>query len=264
MKILIVDDERLILRGLKSCIEKISDLSCEVETATTGKQALERLEVFAADLLITDIEMPGMSGLELLEKVQQRGLCQNFIVLSGYDKFEYAKGAIQYGVKDYLLKPVDKEELRRNICAVAMRLSHREELDLLAPFRRYFSHAEAEEVPYALKKSVAFIRENYTKEISLEQLAEYTGKSKNYLCSQYKKEWNITFLDLVNEMRLKEALYLLLYDRNLPVRDVAGKVGYKTERQLFRLMKNKLGLTPQQLRNGETEEAAGRTEETIG
>ncbi|HCD45974.1 MAG TPA: hypothetical protein DEQ64_20060, partial [Lachnoclostridium sp.] len=61
---------------------------------------------------------------------------------------------------------------------------------------------------------------------------------------------------LVNEMRLKETLCLLLYDKNLPVRDVAGRVGYKTERQLFRLIKGKVGLTPQQIRNGEREAVA--------
>ena len=256
MKILIVDDERLIIMGLKSCIEKILDIECQVETATSGKQALELLEVFSADVLITDVEMPGMSGLELLEKVQQRNLCQHFMVLSGYDKFEYAKGAIRYGVKDYMLKPVDKEELRRNICAIAMYLENQEDLEQLKQYQDYFSHVDDKNIPYTLKKSVAFIRNNYGKDISLTMLAEHVGKSENYLCSQFKKHWNITFLDLVNEMRLKETLYLLIYDKNLPVRDVAGRVGYKTERQLFRLIKGKIGLTPQQIRNGEREAVA--------
>lgn len=252
MKVLVVDDERLIVIGLKSIIEKIPDISCEVRTAQSGKQALQMLEAWPADLLITDVEMPAMSGLELIEKVQQRGLGGHFMVLSGYDKFEYARSAIRFGVKDYLLKPIDKEELRCNICAVAKQLESHDELSLLLPFKPWFPHVDQEEIPYALKKCVKFIRENYRSDISLSLLAEYTGKSENYLCSLFKKEWNTTFLELVNEMRLKEAIYLLIYSPSLPVRDIAGKVGYKTERQLFRLVKGHLGITPQQVRSGDS------------
>ena len=59
----------------------------------------------------------------------------------------------------------------------------------------------------------------------------------------------MTFLDIVNEMRLRDALYMLLYDPSISVHDIAGKVGYHTERQLFRLIKGNLGMTPQQIRN---------------
>ena len=66
MKILIVDDERLILMGLKAVIGKIEDLSCEVQTAMSGEQAALLLEENPVDLMITDVEMPGMSGLDLV------------------------------------------------------------------------------------------------------------------------------------------------------------------------------------------------------
>lgn len=248
MKILLVDDERLILLGLKNYIEKIQDIECKVETADNAKQALWILEDLKVDLLITDIEMPGMSGLEFLEKVVQRNLCPHTIVLSGYDKFEYARGAIRFGVRDYLLKPVDKEELKRHICEVAHQLELTDELDRMEPYRQYFPHMSGEEIPYPLKKSVKFIEENYRGDISLTMLAEACGKSENYLCKLFKKEWNTTFLEIVNEIRLKEAVYLLLYHPELSVKDVAGKVGYKTERQIFRLIKAKTGMTPQQIR----------------
>lgn len=250
LRVLIVDDERLILMGLKACIEKITDLKCSVRTALSGKQALELLEVEPADLVITDVEMIGLTGLSLIEKARQKNYCRHFMILSGYDKFEYARTAIRLGVQDYLLKPVDKDELRRNICRIAKEMEQEEELDLMQPYRKYFPHAEKEQIPAMLQKSVKYIALHYKDTVSLSMLSEYTGKSENYLCALFKKEWNVTFLEIVNEMRLRDVLYMLLYETEIPICDIAGKVGYKTERQLFRLVKSYLGLTPQQVRDG--------------
>lgn len=142
MKILIVDDERLILMGLKAVIGKIEDLSCEVQTAMSGEQAALLLEENPVDLMITDVEMPGMSGLDLVEKAKNKGWCRHFMILSGYDKFEYARRALRLDAADYLLKPVDKEELRRDICRIARELEDegKKEPNLLKEYECYFPH----------------------------------------------------------------------------------------------------------------------------
>lgn len=253
MKMLIVDDERLILMGLKAVIGKIEDLSCEVQTAMSGEQAALLLEENPVDLMITDVEMPGMSGLDLVEKAKNKGWCRHFMILSGYDKFEYARRALRLDAADYLLKPVDKEELRRDICRIARELEDegKKEPNLLKEYECYFPHLKEGQIPGPLQRSVQFIRENYQDAISLSMLSEHTGKTESYLSSLFKKEWNTTFLEIVNEMRLQQAIYMLLYEPSISVQDIAGKVGYKTERQLYRLIKNKLEITPQQLRNGE-------------
>lgn len=253
VKILIVDDERLILMGLKSVIGKIEEVECAVETAQSAKEALLILEEHPVDIIITDVEMPGLSGLELIEKVKHKGWCSHFIILSGYDKFEYARTAIRLEAADYLLKPVDKEELRRDICRIAKEMESEKGTtsDLMYSFEQYFPHIITEEIPPALQRSVQFIKEHYQDTVSLTMLSEYTGKTEGYLSSLFKKEWNTTFLEIVNEVRLREAIYMLLYEPAVSVLDIAGKVGYKTERQLYRLIKGKLGITPQQVRNGE-------------
>ena len=128
-------------------------------------------------------------------------------------------------------------------------MGKQEDLDLLSPYRQYFPHLEMENPPYILGKCLQYIKDNYKDTISLSMLSEYTGKTEGYLCSVFKKEWNTTFLEIVNEMRLREALYLLIYEPSLSVHDIAGKVGYKTERQLFRLFKGRLEMTPQQVRH---------------
>lgn len=252
LKILIVDDERLILMGLRAVIEKITDISCEVDTAGSAAAAMALLEEKQADLMITDVEMPGLSGLELIERVRNKGWCSRFIILSGYDNFEYARTALRLEAADYLLKPVDKDQLRRDICRIARELEEEKGIgsELMSPYERYFPHIVEKQIPYGLSRSVQFISEHYQDSISRTMLAEYTGKTEGYLSSLFKKEWNTTFLEIVNEMRLREAIYLLLYEPSIPIQDIAGKVGYRTERQLYRLIKNRIGITPQQIRNG--------------
>ena len=254
MNILIVDDERLILLGLKSVLEKNKDVPCIVETASSAEAALHKLEVFPTDLMITDVEMPSVNGLELIRTVQNRKLCSHFIILSGHDSFDYAKTAIRYGVKDYLLKPVDRDELNRNICTIAMAISQeperrdRSRLERLERYREYFLHVDLE-MPYLLSQCVAYIKENYEKGVTLSTLAERMGRSENYLASLFKDEWGITFLDFVNELRMKRALYFLLYEPEMPVKDISLHIGYSTERQLYRLIESKTGRTPMQIRN---------------
>lgn len=112
MKVLLVDDEPFILQGLSVLIDWEGE-GCEiVKTASNGREALVYLEDHAVDLVITDIKMPVMSGLELLEQVRVRKLSDAFfIILSGYNDFTYAQQAIRYSCMDYLIKPVSKDAL---------------------------------------------------------------------------------------------------------------------------------------------------------
>lgn len=248
MRILVVDDEQIILLGIKKILEKMETVHCEVKTASNAMVALDLLDSYSADLLITDISMPQMNGLELVWEAKHKGLCHQFLILSGFSEFEYAQQALRAGVADYLLKPVNPEELRQAVVEAAHRAGQQGQLDYLKDYQSYFSHADSEDVPYPLQKLVAYIRGHYRESISLALLSQVSGWSEGYICSQFKKEWGIGYMDLVNELRLKESLYLLFYRKDLTVKEIAGQVGYLTERQLFRLFKKTLSTTPQQLR----------------
>jgi len=111
-KVLLVDDESVILDGLRVMIEReISDLEI-IGTAFDGTEAYRIIKECVPDIVITDIKMPRMTGLELLEKVRERFEKRiSFIVLTGYDDFSYAREALKLEAVDYLLKPVEKKEL---------------------------------------------------------------------------------------------------------------------------------------------------------
>lgn len=110
-KVLLVDDEWLILDGISSVVDW-SRLGTElVGTAQNGLEALAMVEGHCPDIVITDIRMPGMDGLQLVEAVAAQYPWVSFIMLTGFSEFEYAKTAMQHGVKHYLLKPCSEESL---------------------------------------------------------------------------------------------------------------------------------------------------------
>ncbi len=112
MRVLLVDDEPIITQGMSVLIDWNVE-GCEIAgSLANGREALEFLKKEAVDLVLTDIRMPECTGLELIETVRKENLSDAyFMIMSGYDEFDYAKQALKFGSMDYLLKPVDREEL---------------------------------------------------------------------------------------------------------------------------------------------------------
>lgn len=111
ISLLIVDDEKIIRRGLQSVIERQFPNLFNYRFAENGQEALELLSQEPADIMFTDIRMPIMDGIELLEQLQENPVRPEIVLLSGYNEFVYAQKAIRFAVKDYLVKPVVREEL---------------------------------------------------------------------------------------------------------------------------------------------------------
>ncbi|MFK7692828.1 response regulator [Paenibacillus sp. HJGM_3] len=111
MEILIVDDEPMIRQGLKAMVAQLGDPITAIHLAENGEEALNRIEKRLPDVVLTDIRMPRMDGLELCRELAQRENEIPVIVISGYHDFEYAQKCLSYGVKEYILKPVNKKNL---------------------------------------------------------------------------------------------------------------------------------------------------------
>lgn len=111
ISLLIVDDEKIIRMGLRSVIERQFPNLFNYRFAENGQEALELLRQEPADIMFTDVRMPIMDGLELLTQLQEHPVKPEIVLLSGYNYFEYAQKAIRLAVKDYLVKPVVREEL---------------------------------------------------------------------------------------------------------------------------------------------------------
>ena len=122
LKVLIADDEYLVCQFLKKMIdwEKMG-MEC-VGEASNGIESFQLIQRLSPDIVIADIRMPGLSGLELIEKCSQSGIVCSFIIISGYPDFEYVKTAFTKGAANYILKPIDEIELENTLLEVRKRI----------------------------------------------------------------------------------------------------------------------------------------------
>lgn len=128
-KVMLVDDENLILQGLLNIINW-AELGLEVlHLADNGREALEKFQEVPVDIIITDINMPIITGLEIIKKVKEIKKDVKFIILSGYDDFSYARTAIKYGVENYILKPINEEELKASLIDIVNKFKERKQKD---------------------------------------------------------------------------------------------------------------------------------------
>ena len=111
LKVLVVEDEEMIRKGIVLAVDWAALDCVVVGEAANGLQALEAVERYAPSLIITDLKMPVMDGLEMLRQLRERGNNAFVIILTAYDSFAYAQAALRLGAVDFLLKPFHDGEL---------------------------------------------------------------------------------------------------------------------------------------------------------
>jgi two-component system response regulator YesN len=111
MKVLLVDDEAIICQGMKTLLQQNYEFVEIVDDVRNGRRALEVMEQYTPDLVISDIRMPIMDGLSLMECISERYPHVDRVLITGHADFEYARRAIQFGVTDYLMKPISIESI---------------------------------------------------------------------------------------------------------------------------------------------------------
>lgn len=247
MKILLVDDEPFILKGLASIINDEASMPTEIVTATDGLDALEKLDSFEPDLVITDIYMPEMNGFAFIEMLQHRGSCKRIVILTGYDDFSLVRKALNAQTMDYLLKPVNKEELLSILQKVShevqedqnKRLQH--ELSKLREVMLYgVPHeevmctddliAELFPYPYAVVIVVQLMIENHevsSKSGAAEALRCYTI---NYIFYSAFKNQVIAILNVPSMLVERELADLKASLKQIPDLSIQGEIGVYQER----------------------------------
>ena len=128
LKLLIVDDEPIVRRGLRQTLPWEQLGITVVGEAKNGIEGLEMAIALKPDIVITDLKMPKLDGIGMIEKIKAAKLNPKFVILSGYGEFSYAKKAIDNEVASYLLKPVSTEEMLKTIEAVVRKIEDKRSL----------------------------------------------------------------------------------------------------------------------------------------
>ncbi|MGN7761325.1 response regulator transcription factor [Paenibacillus sp. 22594] len=243
MRVLIVDDEPLILNGLVKIIGEAAPLGTEVFKANNAFEALDLMKEYMPDVTVTDLHMPEKNGFELIDAARESGLCDRFIILTGYDEFEYVRKALRTGVVDYLLKPIDKNEIAALLAHVEQELP---------------SEADSECSGHA-KRILAYTKTHYMNDLSLDHLAELMKLHPNYISSLFKKVTGDTFVSYLNAFRIKEAQKLLRSQRQLSVNAIGKKVGFENKHYFAKVFKKYTGITPGSYRD--EDEAEGNADD---
>ena len=219
-RVLIVDDDPMILDGLCARPEW-NAMGFEVAgCAEDGREALEWLAHNRADLVVTDIVMCNMSGLELARTLWERGYPARVVLLSAHGEFDYARQGIAYGVAAYLLKPVRHEELLTVLNETASALENRRE-DRGAPI-------EDDEDEGLVLRVERYVRAHIAEELSVARVAEAMHYSERHFRRQFQKEARCQISEFMTRVRIARARELL--SDGLSCEETARAVGYSGER----------------------------------
>lgn len=217
-KLMIVEDEPLERMALRKIIERKYFNINVAEDARNGNEAVEKAKIYRPHIILMDIKMPEMGGLEAQKRIIKLLPKVKTIILSAYDEFDYAREAIKYGVVEYLLKPVKPDDLVQAIDAVIERLSRDKSNGI---------QNETDDMVGAdiLKKVLYFIDQNYCSELKLNTVAEFAHLNPQYLSRYFKKEMGITFTDYVTKLRMEKAKKLLA-ETDYPIYRIALELGF--------------------------------------
>lgn len=156
LKVLLVEDERLVLELLKSCIDWEDIGFCIVGESSSALAALELVDTLLPDVIITDVCMPALDGLEFSQTVCEKHPQIKIIVLTGHEEFEFAKKGIKVGISDFLLKPINDDEIARALTAIKEKIT-----------RERIVSKDYEKLKKQLEKNLPFLREKLFNELIL-------------------------------------------------------------------------------------------------
>lgn len=259
--ILIVDDESRTREGVRRVLEAWSAGHYRIETASNGIEALEWLTHNKANLLVTDIRMPEIGGLDLVQRInEQLPNPPVVIIISGHPEFDYAMKALQFGVVEYLLKPLDKTKL---IKAVEMAMKreeskHRiERMEKLVDQKLLDTVQEESNYCSQVQEAIQYLKEHMQKPLTMRDTADHIHMNASYLSVLFKEQTGLTFSDYLTRKRMQRAKELLSGTR-LTIVDIADQVGYQTAKYFVKVFRSLEGISP-----GEYRKTIAHSEETI-
>lgn len=250
-RILIADDEaieRIVLaRKLKKLL---AEEAHEILQVQNGREALEVFESEQPQILILDIRMPGMSGLEAAEQIRKKSRDAVIIFLTAFDDFSYAKKAFSVRALDYLLKPCDESELFSVVEEAVRIVKEREEKQAVQALSEAEDQTEQFGDSEELRRQEwirSFIESNYMRDLSIQEVSGRMGYSEVYFCKLFKQYFGVSFVSYLTDYRIRKAC-AFLKETDQSVRRIGCMVGYEDSNYFTKVFRRITGKTPTEYR----------------
>lgn len=233
MRILVVDDDSLICENVKSKLRRLlKDSPLECDTANSITEAELAIQAHPPEIVITDLNMPGISGLALVKYIKSNYPDIHVFVLSGYDDYQLVRQAFLNGAEDYLLKPMAIEELQEKV------LKH------IAPQKE---NIETQSPDLQMESALRYIEDNLTRDLSMDEVASNIAISYNYFSRRFREHTDYSFPEYVNLRRIERSKSYL-HDPSLKISEIAYKLGYSSASAFSRVFKKYEGCSPAEFR----------------
>lgn len=246
IKLLIADDESIERELL--CTFLSPNPLLEIYQAENGRLAVTYASLYDVDVVLMDIEMPSLNGLEASHRILADKPSTRIIFITAYSVFSYAHEAVKLGALDYILKPVDKEDVLRTVNrAVSQVEAERQLLAVQSPDEECLEEVtdKATLMMAKVKKYLEYSYMNY--DLSLDSVSSLLNINPSYLSCIFKRCTGINFLDYITNLRIKAAKEYLA-DPFKSASEIASMVGYDSSSYFTRAFKKNTGLTPTEYR----------------
>lgn len=267
LKVMLVDDKTAIVDGLEVLIDWNSLGYEVVAKATSASQAIEIVKNNVLDLIVTDIKMPNMNGIEMIEELSIINKKVKYILISAYSEFEYAKRAIdKQQISGYILKPINENELIDVLKRVKEEIEKEKKYEIFIEREatnndmtikegsideggsKYYGQSSR-----LIKKVIEYSEEHYMdSDLNLNYLASIFYVTPSYIGRVFKKGMNLSFSDYLLNIRMNKAKQILR-STDVPVYEVAEMVGFSDANYFCMKFQSIVGMTTTSYRNAKSE-----------
>jgi len=248
---LIADDEKWVRERIISFFKWKKINVSIVSEAADGEEALALSKQLKPDIIISDIRMPGLNGLDFLKSLNKEGVNARVIIISGYGDFEYAQKAIKLGVADYILKPVENAVLInavkkciRQIEAEAFKNKIIEDAGVKANLNgKLAGYINKSGYKNTIDIAITFINNNYHRPITLNDVSAEVMLNPSYFSKLFKDSIGISYSKYLTRFRINKAKELLA-DPTRRIKEISAMVGYKNTRYFTNVFKSLTKVSP--------------------
>lgn len=235
----IVEDETWSLLNIKTTFPWADYDFSEPVGFTDPKEAIDYVIRSKPDLLLTDMQMPNINGVELIRQIRIKNTDIKIAVISGYAEFSFAQQAIDYGIFSYLLKPITRQDAEKLMIRIKSELDNQKHPDDINKKYSYISNP-------ALKNMLKYINEHFNEKLQLNRLAEQFYLNESYASQLFNETLGVSFTEYLNELKMQKAVGMLKSD--ISIKELAAFLNYDYT-YFNKLFKKRFGMTPKQYRS---------------